>query len=67
MYLQLIKDFFGNSIVKSFLLFCLFCYLVFLFLSYFSDINYHKKKRKELENSQKLLNQKQMVVSESEV
>ena len=48
MYLEIVKDFFGNPVVKYFLFFSLFCYIAFLCLSFFSDIDYHKKIKKKI-------------------
>jgi hypothetical protein len=67
MYWDLVKNFFGNPIVKYFLLFSLICYILFLSLSYFSDVDYHKKQKKKLKNSAKLMEQKQQKVSNSEI
>tara|TARA_B100000123_G_C25585654_1_gene364710 strand:+ start:515 stop:718 length:204 start_codon:yes stop_codon:yes gene_type:complete len=67
MYLEIVKDFFGNPVVKYFLFFSLFCYIAFLCLSFFSDIDYHKKNKKKIKNAEKLMSQKQQTVSESEI
>ena len=67
MYWDLIKNFFGNPVVKYFLYFCLFCYLAFLLLSFFSDVNFHKRNKKKIKNAEKLMSQKQQTVSESEI
>ncbi len=67
MYWDMIKDFFGNPTVKYFLFFCLFCYIAFLCLSFFSDVDYHKKNKKKIKNAEKLMSQKQQTVSESEI
>ena len=47
MYWDMVKDFFGNPVVKYFLSFCLICYMAFLLISFFSDTEYHKKKIKK--------------------
>mgnify|MGYP006099128169 CR=1 FL=1 len=67
MYWEITKNFFGNPVVKYFILFCLFCYISFIILSLFSDVDYHKKNKKVEKNKEKLKGQKQFTVSESEI
>lgn len=67
MYLQILKDFFGRRDVKYFLTFCLSCYVLFILICMFSDVDLHKKKIKDNKNKIKLQNQKQNKVSKSEV
>ena len=61
------KEFFGNSTVKYFLLTCLFFYIIYIALSMIVDIDYHKKNKKNNKNKKKLISQKQITVSNSEV
>ena len=67
MYWDMVKDFFGNPVVKYFLSFCFICYMAFLLISFFSDTEYHKKNKKKIKNAEKLMSQKQQTVSESEI
>ena len=67
MYWELLKDFFARKEVKRFLFFSIGCYLLFILLFIFSDINLHKKKLKDKKNTEKLNSQKQKEVSKSEV
>ena len=67
MYWQLTKDFFSRREVRYFLIFSLICYVLFISLSMFSDLDFHKKKMKDKKNKIKLDSQKQKQVSKSEV
>ena len=67
MYWNLIKDFFSKKEVKYFLSFCLICYVLFMCLCMFIDVDFHKKKIKDKKNLEKLKSQKQNKVSNSEV
>ena len=67
MYWEMIKNFLFNPVVKYFLLFCFVCYILFVSLSMFTDIDYLKKQRKKDKNQKKLNSQKQVNVSESEI
>ena len=67
MYWQLTKDFFSRREVVYFLLFSLICYILFISLSMFSDLDLHKRKMKDKKNKIKLDSQKQKQVSKSEV
>ena len=67
MYWQLLKDFFGRREVKGFLFFSLGCYVLFILICIFSDVDIHKKKIKNRKNKEKLESQKQNKVSSSEV
>lgn len=67
MYWQLTKDFFSRREVRYFLVFSLICYVLFICLSMFSDLDFHKKKMKDKKNKIKLDSQKQKQVSKSEV
>ena len=67
MYWELLKDFFGRKEVKSFLFFSIGCYVLFILLCMFTDIDFHKKKIKNKKNKEKLNSQKQKEVSKSEV
>lgn len=66
-YWELTKDFFCKKEVKYFIGICLFFYITFIFLTQYSDIDYHKKKLKEKKNKKKLENSKQKKVSLSEI
>ena len=67
MYWQILKDFFGRREVKYFLTFCLSCYVLFILICMFTDVDLHKKNIKEKHDKIKLDNQKQNKVSKSEV
>ena len=67
MYWQLVKDFFSRKDVKYILLFCFICFILYISLCMFIDVDFHKRKKKERKNLQKLESQKQKIVSKSEV
>ena len=67
MFWDLLSNFFGRKEVKYFLIICLVSYISFLGLSVISDVNYHKKIKKDKKNKDKLESQKQKQVSQSEI
>lgn len=67
MYWELVKSFFSRKDVRYTILICFLFFVAYVALSQFSDIEYHRKKRKEQKNKVKLEEQKQKTVSASEI